>query len=117
MASGDMTDGIGHRDHAEPERQRHPEQTDTNLWKPRGDHSAAATRKCQPKRTDRFGGIFLRIHYRDPPDWRLTISKQSKADFVDHQFTKRRGRQVCRIAKTLCSNHCGSAVTIRFGCR
>ncbi len=82
-----MTDGIGHRHDAQPERQRHTDQTDTNLWKRRGDNRAAATGKCQPKRADRFGGIFLRIHIAIPRRW-LTISKQSEAEFTDHQFTK-----------------------------
>ncbi len=67
MAPGHMTDGIGHRHDAQPERQRHTDQTDTNLWKRCGDNRAAATGKCQPKRTDRFGGIFLRIHIAVPP--------------------------------------------------
>jgi len=62
-----MTDGIGHRHDAQPERQRHTDQTDTNLWKRCGDNRAAATRECQPKRPDRFGGIFLRVYIAIPP--------------------------------------------------
>ena len=61
MAAGDMADRIGHGDDAQPERQRHADQADADLRKAGGDHRAAASRKCEPKRADRFGSIFLRI--------------------------------------------------------
>src|SRR3982751_523472 len=75
MASGDMADGIGHRDDAQSECQRHTDQTDPDLWKRRRDHRAAATCKSQPKRTDPFGSIFLRIHIVIPPSGERFPSK------------------------------------------
>ena len=59
MAAGNMADGIGHRHDAQPERQRHADQSDADLRKRRGDHRAAAARESQPERPDRLGGIFL----------------------------------------------------------
>ena len=62
MAARDVADRVSHGDYAQAKRERHAEQTDADLRKPRGDYGAAASGKCQPKCTDRFCGVFLRIH-------------------------------------------------------
>ena len=62
MTAGNVADGIGHRDDAQPERQRHPDQSDTDLREAGGDHRAAASCKGQPERPDRLGGIFFCVH-------------------------------------------------------
>src|SRR5450755_3640580 len=80
------------------------DQADTDLRKRCGDNCAAATCKCQPERPDRFGGIFLRIHIA-PPERRLTISKQSEAEFVDHQFTTHCRRQDLSHCKKTLPSH------------
>ena len=62
VAAGDMTDGIGHRHDAQPERQRYAQQSNTDLRKRRRDHGAAAAREGQPKRPDRLGQVFFCVH-------------------------------------------------------
>jgi hypothetical protein len=66
MAAGDVADRIGHGHDAQAERQRHADQADTDLRKTGSDDRAAASRKSEPKRADRFGGIFFGIHTRLP---------------------------------------------------
>jgi len=64
-----MADGIGHRDDAEPEGQRYPDQADADLRECRRDHGAAAAGERQPKRSDRLGGVFLGVHDFLPLLW------------------------------------------------
>ena len=66
MAAGNMADRIGHGYDAQAERQRHADQADTDLRKAGGDDRAAASRKSEPERADRFSGIFFGIHNRLP---------------------------------------------------
>jgi hypothetical protein len=66
MAAGDVADRIGHGHDAQAECQRHTDQADTDLRKTGGDDRAAASRKSEPERADRLGGIFLRIHILPP---------------------------------------------------
>src|SRR4051812_45247248 len=66
MAAGYMTDRIGHGHDAQSEGERYAEQADPHLRKPGGDDGASASRKRQPERADRLGGIFLCVHVEPP---------------------------------------------------
>jgi hypothetical protein len=104
MASGHMTDGIGHRHDAQPECQRHTDQTDTNLWKRGGDNRAAAAPQMSAK-TSRSLRRHISSHHSLSPERRLTISKQSEAEFVDHQFTTHcRASRFAALQKALPNN-------------
>src|SRR5258705_9486084 len=61
-----MTDGIGNRHDAQAERQRHADEADANLGKAGRDDRAAASRKSEPKRPNRLGGVFFCIHISPP---------------------------------------------------
>ena len=77
MAAGDVADRIGHGHDAQAERQGHADQADTDLRKTGGDDRAAASRKSEPKRADRFGGIFFGIHYSPPACFALLDAREA----------------------------------------
>ena len=56
MTAGDMADGIGHRDDRQSERERNPQQADSQPGEGRGEDRAAAPAEYQPERADTLGG-------------------------------------------------------------
>jgi hypothetical protein len=66
MATRHMADRVGHRDHAQAERERHADQADADLRKARGDDGAAATGKSEPKGSDGLSGVFFAVHWSPP---------------------------------------------------
>src|SRR5690242_12591929 len=50
-----MTDGIGHRQHRQPECEGDTEKTDPEIGKPRRQDGGAAPTKYQPERAKEFG--------------------------------------------------------------
>ena len=59
MAAGDMTDGIGHGQNRESERERNTHQANADIRKTGGDYSAATTTQHQPECTDKFRAQFF----------------------------------------------------------
>jgi hypothetical protein len=61
MAAGDvtegigLTEGIGHGQHGEAERQRDAEKADADLRKGRREHGASAAAEDQPERAQELG--------------------------------------------------------------
>ena len=52
MATGDVTDRISHGDDGQAERNRHAEQSDSNIRKCSGENRGAATTENQPERAE-----------------------------------------------------------------
>src|SRR4051794_20390749 len=55
VTTRDMTYGIGHRQHRQPESKRNPEKADPKTWEPCRDDCAATASEHQPKRPEKFG--------------------------------------------------------------
>src|SRR5690349_12667901 len=62
VAAGYVPDRIGHGHDAQPEGQGHADKADPDLRKTGGDDRAAASSKCEPKRSDQFSRIFTCFH-------------------------------------------------------
>src|SRR5262245_20085398 len=57
MTAGDVSDGIGHRQHGQTERERYAKQTDTDLGECSRENRAAATTENKPEGPEELSGI------------------------------------------------------------
>src|ERR1700746_3861094 len=69
MSSGNVTDGISHRQHGQPECKCYTEKADTEVGKPRRQDCSTATAEYQPKRAKELGDNAPRhiVVHRCPP--------------------------------------------------
>jgi hypothetical protein len=65
MTTGDVADRVGHREHGEPERERHAEQADADVREGGRQHRAAAAAEDEPERADELRGASLGQGHRD----------------------------------------------------
>jgi len=53
MTARDVADRVGHGQHREPERQRHAQVADADLWEAGGDHRRSAASEREPESADK----------------------------------------------------------------
>src|SRR6516165_6375268 len=56
MAARDVTDGVSHRQHGQPEREGDTQKADPQVWKARSQYRGATAAQHQPQRSEELSG-------------------------------------------------------------